>query len=85
LNVKEEMSLEKVYLSQTDIGKLTEKVGWGDRRKIAVLIGRNQFPPHDVRIGSTKGWKKETIDQWFEDVVEKDLKKKPKIPLKPQV
>ncbi len=68
--------MEKVYLSQTDIGKMTEEVGWGDQRKIAVLINRKQFPQHDVRIGSTKGWTKETIDKWFEDVVEKDLQKK---------
>lgn len=69
---------EKVYLSQTDIGKMTEKVGWGDQRKIAVLRSRNQFPEHDVRIGSTKGWKKETIDKWFKEVVEKDLQKRSK-------
>ncbi|UDK94856.1 hypothetical protein EYB33_00435 (plasmid) [Lysinibacillus sphaericus] len=68
--------MEKVYLSQTDIGKMTEKVGWGDQRKIAVLRSRNQFPKHDVRIGSTKGWKKETIDKWFKEVVEKDLQKR---------
>ncbi|GED64022.1 hypothetical protein LFU01_24740 [Lysinibacillus fusiformis] len=68
--------MEKVYLSQTDIGRMTEKVGWGDQRKIAVLIKRNQFPPHDVRIGSTKGWKRETIDKWFKEVVENSLQKK---------
>jgi len=55
---------------------MTEKVGWGDQRKIAVLIKRNQFPPHDVRIGSTKGWKRETIDKWFKEVVENSLQKK---------
>ncbi|GIN56105.1 hypothetical protein J8TS2_04240 [Lederbergia ruris] len=72
------MEGKKVYLSQTEIGNITEKMGWGDRRKVAVLIGRGQFPEHDARIGKTRGWRHETIERWIKDVVEKDLQSRRK-------
>lgn len=61
------MSKPQKYLSQTEIGEMTKDIGWGDRRKIAVLIGRGKFPEPDAMIGKTKGWKEVTIRKWIKD------------------
>lgn len=61
------MSKPQKYLSQTEIGELTKEIGWGDRRKIAVMIGRGKFPEPDAMIGEIKGWKSTTIQKWIED------------------
>lgn len=66
------MGKPQKYLSQTEIGEMTKELGWGDRRKIAVLISRGQFPNPDVMIGKTKGWKEETIEGWIKEVVLKN-------------
>lgn len=58
----------KKYLSQTEIGEMTKKLGWGDQRKIAVLINRGKFPQPDVKIGKTKGWSKKTIESWLKEI-----------------
>lgn len=55
------------YLSQTEIGKMTKKLGWGDQRKVAVLISRGKFPEPDAMIGKTKGWSKQTIYFWLKE------------------
>lgn len=59
----------KKYLSQTEIGEMTKKLGWGDQRKIAVLISREKFPEHDVLVGKIKGWKKSKIEKWIEEEI----------------
>lgn len=55
------------YLSQTEIGEMTKELGWGDRRKIAVLISRGKFPEPDAMIGKIKGWNKRTIEDWLKE------------------
>jgi len=57
------------YLSQTEIGEMTEKLGWGDRRKIAVLISRGKFPEPDAMIGKVKGWKESKVEKWIKEEI----------------
>lgn len=63
------MDKPQKYLSQTEIGEMIEELGWGDRRKIAVLISRGKFPEPDVLVGKIKGWKEETISKWIEEEI----------------
>lgn len=64
------MSKPQKYLSQTEIGEMTKKIGWGDQRKIAVLIKRGKFPEPDVMIGKTKGWKLDKVEGWLQSIEE---------------
>jgi len=61
------MGKPQKYLSQTEIGEITKNIGWGDRRKIAVLISRGQFPEPDAIIGKIKGWNQSTVKVWLKE------------------
>ncbi|QFP94661.1 DNA binding protein [Mycobacterium phage LilMcDreamy] len=45
------------YLSHSEVAK---RIGVKSRRSVSL----QELPPHDVEVGTHKGWKPETIDAW---------------------
>lgn len=46
------------YLSHSEVA---ERIGVKSRRSVSL----SELPPHDVTVGTHKGWLAETIDAWL--------------------
>lgn len=56
------------FLGQTQVANMLQEKGIDlDRRKVNVYYKRGHLPPPNALIGSTPGWRKDTIEKWIKD------------------